>query len=112
LKDIKYITIHGPATCYKAVIFKLGDHPLEQKAGYTECRYIGMIIIDPDYRKVLIDDVYGDPSYAIREAGLDPEDYVLRLGWWTVLHSFDKIPNGGNIEIRSVFAEITDEWHF
>jgi len=112
LKDIKYITIHGPATCYKAIIFRLGDHPLEQKAGYGSPQYVGMLILQPDFRRVLIDDVHGYPPYAIREADLDPDDYVLRLGWEAVMRRFNDIPDGGNIEVTPASVKITDKWHF
>ena len=112
MKDIKYITIHGPATCYKAIIFRLGDHPLEQKAGYGSPRYIGMIILDPDYRKVLIDDKGGYPPWALQIVNLDPNNWVLSLGWETVLKKFDEIPDGGNIEVTPESVKITDKWHF
>jgi len=112
LKDIKYITIHGPATCYKAIIFRLGGHPLEREAGYTECRYVGMIILEPDLRRVIIDDEHGYPTWAIRKAGLDPSDPVLQLGWAAVLRNFDSIPDGGNVEVSRHEVKITDKWHF
>jgi len=112
LKDIKYITIHGPATCYKAIIFRLGDHPLEHKAGYGSPHYIGMIIIDPDFRKVIIDTDSGYPPYALRKVGLNPHDYVLYNGWATILGDFDDIPDGGNIEVAPTEVKITDKWHF
>jgi len=112
VKDIKYITIHGPATCYKAIIFRLGDHLLEQKAGYGSPQYIGMWIIDPDLRRVLIDDQKGYPPYAIRKAGLSPDCYVLHHGWAAVLEWFDEIPDGGNVEVTPTTVKITDKWHF
>jgi len=112
VKDIKYITIHGPATCYKAIIFRLGDHPLEQKAGYGGPRYVGMIILEPDYRRVLIDDKDGYPPWAFHKVGLDPDDYVLLNGWKTVLKAFDAISDGGNLEVTRDMVEITDKWHF
>jgi len=112
MKDIKYITIHGPATCYKAIIFRLGDHPLEHKAGYGSPQYIGMWIINPDFRRVLIDDKDGYPPWALRKVGLDSDAYVLRKGWEAVLKRFDEIPDGGNIEVTPVKVEITDEWRF
>jgi len=112
LKDIKYITIHGPGTCYKAIIFRLGDHPLEQKAGYGTPRYIGMIILEPDFRRVVIDDEHGYPPYALRKVGLSIDDYVLYYGWETILKRFDEIPDGGNVEITPDGVEIMDKWHF
>jgi len=112
LKDIKYITIHGPGTCYKAIIFRLGDHPLEREAGYGLFRYIGMIILEPDVRRLIIDDESGYPPYALRKAGLNPDDYVLLNGWKTVLQRFGAIPKDGNIEVTPESVKITDKWHF
>jgi len=112
LKDIKYITIHGPGTCYKTIIFRLGDNLLEYKAGYGNPDYVGMIILEPDLRRVLIDIEGGYPPYAFRKAGLSIDCYVLLKGWETILKRFDEIPDGGNIEVTPASVKITDKWHF
>ena len=106
------ITIHGPGTCYKCVIFKLGDNPVEQSAGYRGPRYVGMIILEPDCRRVIIDREHGYPRWALQKAGLNPDDYVLLYGWETVLWRFDEIPDGGNIEVSPSEARIEDKWRF
>jgi len=112
MRDIKHITIHGPGTCYKCVIFKLGDNPVEQSAGYGGPHYVGMIILEPDVRRVLIDREDGYPPWAFYRACLDDSDYVLRRGWGAVLRHFDEIPDGGNIEVTRRKVKITDKWRF
>jgi len=112
VRDIKHITIHGRGTCYKCVIFRLGDNPVEQSAGYGHPHYIGMIILQPDFRVVLIDDKFGYPPWALHRVGLRECDYVLEKGWEMVLRHFDEIPDGGNIEVTKRSTRIEYKWRF
>jgi len=112
MRDIKHITIHGPLTCYKCVIFRLGDNPVEQSAGYGGPHYVGMIILEPDFRVVLVDSEHGYPPYALYRVRLSECDYVLEKGWETVLKRFDEIPDGGNIEVTRRKVKIEDKWRF
>jgi len=113
MRDLKYVTIHGPATCYKAVIFRMGDHELERKSGFGGPHYAGMIILDPWLWRVVQDDVHGYAPWALRKAGLDAGCPVLLAGWETVMRRFDEIPDGGNLEVcKDGEVRIEGKWHF
>ena len=113
MRDLKYITINGPATHYKAVIFRFGDAELEKKSGFRGEHYVGMILLDPWMWRVLQDDVEGYAPWALRQAGLDAGCPVLLKGWGTVMRCFDEIPDGGNVEVsESGEVTIEDKWLF